>query len=131
MTPILLAQRSEDAKAGDDYLRLARLARDAHADLVVFDRADLRGIKIAYPDMFRGIHDASLAQPPRHAQSLWGRNLKPWQLRRHELAGKTIVLYQLSKPAPVRFNRALRRLGCERSPVRAHTARSDAVVLQC
>jgi mannosyltransferase len=131
MTPILLAQRAEDAKAGDDYLRLARLARDSHADLVVFDSAELRGIKIAYPEMFRGVHDASLAEPPRPTQSLWGRNVKPRQLKRHELAGRSVVFYQLSKPAPVRFTRALRRLGCEASPARVRTHRSDAVVLHC
>ncbi len=131
LTPILLGQRSEDAKAGDDYLRLEHLARDAHADLVVFDRADLRGIWIAYPDLFRGTRDASFAEPPRHTESLWGRNRKPRQLRRRELAGRTLVLYQPSKPARARFSSALRRLGSERTQVSVHTARSDAVVLRC
>jgi mannosyltransferase len=129
--PALAALRSEDAKAGDDYLRLAMVSRTHHADLVAFARVDLRGVRIAYPAMFQHTRDVSFAASPRRSHSLWGRNKRAGQLRRASVAGHTLVLYELDDPAKRRYAARLRELGCTPLGPVVKTARIDGVVLRC
>ena len=66
----LAAQRDPSAKAGDDYRTLAAAARGA--DQVFYERADARGIRLAYPDDLVGVQDVLLTGDPAATGTLWG-----------------------------------------------------------
>lgn len=116
--PALVQQKTEDAKAGQDYRRLAAAVgpRGTRADGVVLARVDAGGVLVAYPDEFRDATVLNVADTPASTGSLWGHVLPARALSRAAVAGRRIALLTGTSnfSAGSRYDTWLIRHGCWR-----------------
>ena len=116
--PALAQQKTEDAKAGQDYRRLAAAVgpRGARADGVVLARFDARGVLVAYPDEFRHATLLNVADTPARTGSLWGHVLPARALSPAAVAGRRIAMLTATSNLSTgsRYDTWLTRHGCWR-----------------
>ena len=116
--PALVQQKTEDAKAGQDYRRLAAAVgpRGTRADGVVLARVDAGGVLVAYPDEFRDATVLNVADTPARTGSMWGHVLPARALSRAAVAGRRIALLTGTSnfSAGSRYDTWLIRHGCWR-----------------
>ena len=73
--PVLVQQKSEAAKGGENYARMAQFIgpRGPGIEGVIYGRSDARSIRVAYPHHFRQVEELNLRRGPIASDSLWGR----------------------------------------------------------
>jgi mannosyltransferase len=89
--PILVQQKGEASRSGQDYRRLAQFVR-TQASAVVFTHNDARSIQFAYPDDFADVAVLDVRRTPQASDSLWGQVWPARHLERRDVTGRRVAL---------------------------------------
>ena len=129
--PILIQQKGENSRSGQDYRRLAEFAGD-RAGAVIFADATVRSLRVAYPSSFDGLVELNTGNPAVVTDTFWGSVTTVEALRPTDVAGVTLVLVS-SRERPKRgdaFASWLRASGC-RDLESTHSSQLKVAIYVC